>query len=73
MRHTKIDIDVDTRRAALLWARETFGTPKPEGVRFCDMRWYQRSFASVYDRDKTIARFYFKNPADATMFALRWS
>lgn len=72
MKYTAIDVDVDTRRQALLWARETFGMSKPEGVCFCDMRWYQRSFASVYDRDKTIARFYFRNSEDATLFALRW-
>lgn len=73
MKYTAIDVDVFTRRDALIWARETFGMPKPEGGRFCDMRWYQRNFASVYELDKTIARFYFKNPADATLFALRWS
>lgn len=73
MKYTKIDLDVFTRRDALLWARETFGDPKSQGVRFCDMRWYQRSFDSVYERDKTIARFYFKDPADATLFLLRWA
>ena len=73
MKYTKIDVDIDTRRAAVIWARETFGMPKPQGVSFDNMRWYQRSFASVYDRNKTITRFYFKDPADATMFALRWS
>lgn len=72
MKLTKIDIDIDTRRAAMIWARETFGLPKPLGVNFGDLRWYHRSFASVYDRNTTIARFYFKDPADATLFALRW-
>jgi hypothetical protein len=73
MKYTVIEVDVDTRRPALLWARETFGMSKPEGVGFHEMRWHQRSFASVYDSNKTISRFYFKNPEDATMFALRWS
>lgn len=73
MKYTKIDLDVFARRDAVIWARETFGMPKPDGVSFCDMRWYQRSFASVNERNKTIARFYFKDPADATLFALRWS
>lgn len=73
MKDTKIDIDVDLRRDALIWARETFGMPKPQGIGFCDMRWYHCSFASVNERNKTIVRFYFRDPADATLFALRWS
>lgn len=71
MKHTVIEIDdLTKRRPAIVWARETFGTSKPEGVRFCDMRWYQRDVKP--DSGGWASRFYFKNPEDATIFALKW-
>lgn len=70
MSHIKIDIDIINRRPAIVWARETFGMPRPVGVRFCDMRWWHRDIDAEYGN--VIPRFYFKNPEDATMFALKW-
>lgn len=72
MNYTKIDIDNLDRRRAIKWARETFGMPKgPNGdLTWIEMSWFQRNLEQSYG--KTISRFYFKNPEDATMFALRW-
>lgn len=70
MKHIKIDVDIRSRRPAIVWARETFGMPKPDGVRFCDMRWWHRDIDA--ENGESIFRFYFKNEADATLFALKW-
>ena len=72
MKYTTIDVDETKTRPAIVWARETFGMPKSEGVRFCDMRWFKRNIL-IKSGYFSGTRFYFRNTEDATIFALRWS
>lgn len=56
------------------WARETFGLPKGEhgDLKWHEMLWYSRVLYSG-GLDPRAVKYYFRNPEDATMFALRWA
>jgi hypothetical protein len=74
MKHITVDVPYKNRGKARKWSNRMFGNPKgPDGsLKFHEMPWYCRHILNDFG-DFAGARFYFKNPEDATMFALRWS
>jgi len=67
MTYTKILITEDCRIEATKWARECFGRSKGENgeLRWNEMLWYMQ-------KTKTGVGVYFRDPQQATLFALRW-
>jgi len=64
--------------AARKWCTKTFGASNSREAKgagrpwYANRQWVQKLTASGYGHYH-IASFYFKNPADATAFSLRWS
>ena len=67
MKYTAVEISDERRSAAVKWARECFGRSKGENgeLRWNEMLWYKANVAKG-------VRFYFRDPQQATLFALRW-
>jgi hypothetical protein len=68
--YTKIQIRPSQFPDAKNWTKETFGKPmgdkgKTGAWSWKDTQWYCRSYAKV-------ANFWFKDPAHAMMFILKW-
>ena len=72
MKYTKIKVDTLSRRQAILWSRDTFGSPLANGAKFHEMRWYHRDLKGKSSLVTTPC-FYFKDEKDAVMFALKWA
>lgn len=79
--------DETATREIVKWAKATFGTSKPPGVKMHEMRWWKRNLMktnySRYNASNGIlysssyyipyTRFYFKSEADMLFCQLRWS
>ena len=66
--YTKITVGADVHREAKKWSQNAFGKSKGElGKKgtWKDMQWFCRAYVNV-------ANFWFKDPAQATLFTLRW-
>jgi len=67
MKYTAVEISNERRSEAVKWAREQFGWPKGENgdLPWSEMKWFKANVAKG-------VRFYFRDPQQATLFALRW-
>jgi hypothetical protein len=77
MKYTKVEIHGVAQYATEMkkWCRNAFGMPKgpDKALPFSEMIWYHNaSYKNQREFGKAIHRFYFRDPAHATMFALRW-
>ena len=85
MKYAKCDILPEYKARARIWCLEQFGPchPNASRIRWNEMRWFVRDFVSGRAPTKSRlwvenvlvdrTRFYFSDPAHATLFALRWS
>jgi hypothetical protein len=76
MKYTKVEIHgVAYATKMKKWCSKTIGKPKgPDGtLKFSEMIWYYNAYyTNRQNFAETIHRFYFRDPAHATLFALRW-
>lgn len=61
--------------AARKWCKENFGTSDSRAAKNAGRPWYAKRhwINGGCAIAKSAASFYFKDPTDATLFALRWS